>query len=92
MRPRDLLERAQRLASRKSSDYLVGKVVLFNDHLPDDADWSEVWQTVDLKDYPPGPERDALLAKAFHKPGDPTYDDMVCQWAREEEEAKNATA
>lgn len=70
---------------------MVGKVVLFNDDLPDDADWSEVWQEVDLKDYPPGPERDALLERAFLLPGE-TYYDALMEMEREDEEARNATA
>lgn len=79
------------LAARKNPDHMTGKVTLFNDDLPDDADWSEVWQEVDLKDYPPGPDRDALLAKAILLPGE-RFEDWILETAKEEEEARNATA
>ena len=89
MRPKDLLERAHRLAARKNPDLLVGKATLFYP----DAEDGNFWREVELADYPPGPERDAILEAAFHLPGDPTHDDWVMIWEKEDEEAKkNATA
>lgn len=81
MRHRDNLERARRLAARRGD--LTGVVRLFHPDLPDDADWGEVWKTVDLADHPPGPARDALMEGAVVMTG--THDDWVLEESRRAE-------
>lgn len=79
MKPKDLLERAGRIASRRG--VLTGVVRLYYE----DAEPGENFKTVDMADYPPGPERERLLMGAVVMTG--THEDWVSRFEKEDQEA-----
>jgi hypothetical protein len=79
MRPKDLLERAKLIASKRGA--LTGVVHLYYE----DAEPGECFKTVDMAHYPPGPERERLLSGAVVMTG--THEDWVLRLEKEDKEA-----
>ncbi len=80
MKAREMLERARRIASRQG--VLTGVVRLCYP----DAEPEGFFKTVDMADYPPGPERERLLRDSVVMTG--TQEDWVSQFEKEDKEAR----
>lgn len=86
MRPRDLLQRAERMLAGRGE--LVGVVHLHYPDADEDDDDAVHWRTVDMAKFPPGPKRDALLDGAVVMTG--THEQWLDIMAKEDEEARRA--